>query len=62
MGKVLFLEGELGVGKTEIAKLLTHHFQTDLIRLQCYEGLDINQMELRRLKGEVNRCSTLHIS
>ncbi|MCL4267824.1 MAG: MoxR family ATPase [Anaerolineae bacterium] len=38
----LFLEGEPGVGKTEIAKTLAELLQTDLIRLQCYEGLDIN--------------------
>lgn len=38
----LFLEGEPGVGKTEIAKTLADLLQTDLIRLQCYEGLDIN--------------------
>lgn len=43
MGKALFLEGEPGVGKTEIAKVLSQLFETDLIRLQCYEGLDINQ-------------------
>ncbi len=39
----LFLEGEPGVGKTEIAKVLAHALQTRLIRLQCYEGLDVNQ-------------------
>ena len=39
----LFLEGEAGVGKTEIAKVLTEILDTDLIRLQCYEGLDVNQ-------------------
>ena len=39
----LFLEGEAGVGKTEIAKTLAHVLGRDLIRLQCYEGLDINQ-------------------
>jgi MoxR-like ATPase len=38
----LFLEGEPGVGKTEIAKTLADLLQTDLIRLQCYEGLDVN--------------------
>ena len=38
----LFLEGEAGVGKTEVAKVLALALQTDLIRLQCYEGLDIN--------------------
>ena len=39
----LFLEGEAGVGKTEIAKVLTAVLDTELIRLQCYEGLDVNQ-------------------
>ena len=43
MGKPLFLEGEPGVGKTEIAKVLAQLFETELIRLQCYEGLDTNQ-------------------
>ncbi|MFW6069079.1 MAG: AAA family ATPase [Chloroflexota bacterium] len=38
----LFLEGEAGVGKTEVAKVLATLFNTELIRLQCYEGLDIN--------------------
>ena len=38
----LFLEGEAGVGKTEIARALARGLQTDLIRLQCYEGLDVN--------------------
>ncbi|RIK27205.1 MAG: ATPase [Chloroflexi bacterium] len=38
----LFLEGEAGVGKTEVAKVLAHLLDRPLIRLQCYEGLDIN--------------------
>ncbi len=42
LSKPLFLEGEAGVGKTEIAKVLSEMLQTPLIRLQCYEGLDIN--------------------
>src|SRR6185437_15102121 len=37
----LFLEGEAGVGKTEIAKVLSATLTRDLIRLQCYEGLDL---------------------
>ena len=41
-GKPLFLEGDAGVGKTEIAKVLAALLETDLIRMQCYEGLDIN--------------------
>ena len=43
MGKAIFFEGEPGVGKTEIAKVISQAFDTALIRLQCYEGLDINQ-------------------
>ena len=38
----LFLEGEPGVGKTEVAKVLANLLNTNLIRLQCYEGLDVN--------------------
>ncbi len=41
MGRPLFLEGEAGVGKTEIAKTLAAGLGRKLIRLQCYEGLDI---------------------
>jgi MoxR-like ATPase len=40
--KPLFLEGEAGVGKTEIAKVLSQILNTNLIRLQCYEGLDVS--------------------
>lgn len=40
MGRPLFLEGEPGVGKTEVAKVLVEITGGDLIRLQCYEGLD----------------------
>lgn len=43
MGKALLLEGEPGVGKTEVAKVLSAVFATPLIRLQCYEGIDIGQ-------------------
>ena len=42
MGKPLFLEGEAGVGKTEVAKVLSQALDTRLIRLQCYEGLDVH--------------------
>ena len=42
MGRPLFLEGEAGVGKTEIAKVLADVLGRRLIRLQCYEGLDVN--------------------
>src|ERR1043166_2112109 len=41
MGRPLFLEGEAGVGKTEIAKVLSLTLGRRLIRLQCYEGLDV---------------------
>jgi len=43
MQRPLFLEGEAGVGKTEIAKVVAQSLGRDLIRLQCYEGLDIAQ-------------------
>ncbi len=43
LGRPLFLEGEAGVGKTEVAKVLSRILETPLIRLQCYEGIDIYQ-------------------
>jgi len=43
LGRPLFLEGEAGVGKTEVAKVLANLIGDDLIRLQCYEGLDVGQ-------------------
>ena len=64
----LFLEGEAGVGKTEIARALAQGLNTDLIRLQCYEGLDIGhavyewnytrqmlEIRLMEAEGAVNR-------
>ncbi|MGA2959865.1 MAG: MoxR family ATPase [Thermodesulfobacteriota bacterium] len=42
LGKPILVEGEAGVGKTEIAKVLAQILATRLIRLQCYEGLDVN--------------------
>jgi len=42
MGMPIFLEGEPGVGKTEVAKVLASILDTKLIRLQCYEGLDVH--------------------
>ena len=42
LGKPILLEGEPGVGKTEVAKVLAAILQAELIRLQCYEGLDSN--------------------
>src|SRR5579862_1256795 len=43
MQRPLFLEGEAGVGKTEIAKVIAGSLGRELIRLQCYEGLDVAQ-------------------
>jgi len=42
LGRPIFLEGEPGVGKTEVAKVLASALDTKLIRMQCYEGLDIS--------------------
>ena len=66
----LFLEGEAGVGKTEVARALAAGLGTKLIRLQCYEGLDVNQavyewnhtrqiLEIRLMEaaGDVDRKS-----
>ncbi|MDP9372446.1 MAG: MoxR family ATPase [Chloroflexota bacterium] len=63
LGKPLLLEGEAGVGKTEVAKTMADLLDTELIRLQCYEGLDINHavyewnyakqmLEIRLLEAE----------
>lgn len=70
MGRPLFLEGEAGVGKTEIAKVLSRALGRSLIRLQCYEGLDIAsavyewnyqrqmvEIRLAEAAGEVDRRS-----
>lgn len=68
MGKAIFLEGEPGVGKTEIAKVLSSALQTSLIRLQCYEGLDITHavyewnyprqlLEIQARQGQRNTTS-----
>jgi MoxR-like ATPase len=43
LGRPLFLEGEAGVGKTELAKTIARWQGTELIRLQCYEGIDASQ-------------------
>src|SRR3954452_24823847 len=62
LGRPLLLEGEAGVGKTELAKVLATSLGTRLIRLQCYEGLDVNNavyewnyprqmLEIRRLEA-----------
>ena len=42
LGRPLLLEGEAGVGKTEVAKVLARLNNTDCVRLQCYEGLDVH--------------------
>ena len=42
LGKPVLLEGEAGVGKTEVAKVLAAALGRRLIRLQCYEGLDVS--------------------
>jgi len=74
LGRPLFLEGEAGVGKTEVAKVLAALAGEDLIRLQCYEGLDVNHalyewdyalqmMEIRLLeaRGEGERATAKDI-
>src|SRR5215813_9662185 len=43
MHRPVLLEGEVGVGKTEVAKVLAAVFGRNLIRLQCYEGIEVNQ-------------------
>src|ERR1700722_3072015 len=42
LGKPLLIEGHAGVGKTEVAKVLASLLETELIRLQCYDGLDVS--------------------
>jgi len=64
----LFLEGEAGVGKTEVAKIMANLLDTNLIRLQCYEGLDVHHavyewnytrqmMHIRLLEAQGERAS-----
>jgi MoxR-like ATPase len=70
LGRPLLLEGEAGVGKTELAKVLAASLGANLIRLQCYEGLDVNaavyewnyprqMLEIRLLeaRGEADRAT-----
>jgi MoxR-like ATPase len=72
LGKPLFLEGEAGVGKTEVAKVLAAVLDRPLIRLQCYEGLDVNtavyewnyarqmlQIRLLEATGHVDEASAI---
>lgn len=70
LGRPLLLEGEAGVGKTELAKVLAKSLGARLIRLQCYEGLDVNtavyewnyprqMLEIRLLeaRGEIEKAT-----
>ncbi len=70
LGRPLLLEGEAGVGKTELAKVLATSLGSRLIRLQCYEGLDVNtavyewnyprqMLEIRLLeaRGEIDKAT-----
>ena len=65
--KPLLIEGPAGVGKTEIAKVMARALDTDLIRLQCYEGLDANmalyewnyQRQLLHLKLDENKAQQI---
>jgi len=68
LGRPLFLEGEAGVGKTEVAKVIASLLDTELIRLQCYEGLDVHHavyewnytrqmMHIRLLEARGDRAS-----
>ena len=68
LGRPLFLEGDAGVGKTEIAKVLAAALDRPLIRLQCYEGLDVSsalyewnyaaqmiEIRMREASGDISR-------
>jgi len=70
LGRPLLLEGEAGVGKTELAKVLAATLDTRLIRLQCYEGLDVNtavyewnyprqmlEIRLMEARGEIDKAT-----
>jgi len=74
LGRPLLLEGEAGVGKTEVARTLAAVLEAELIRLQCYEGLDVNtavyewdyprqMLEIRLLeaRGEAKSAATRDI-
>src|ERR1700755_638439 len=73
MGRPLFLEGEAGVGKTEVAKVLARALGRSLVRLQCYEGLDtasavyewnyprqMIEIRLAEAQGSVDREALAH--
>ena len=73
MGRPMFLEGEAGVGKTELAKVLAKGLGKRLVRLQCYEGLDISsaayewnyprqmiEIRLAESSGSVDRDALAH--
>ncbi|MDH5674440.1 MAG: MoxR family ATPase [Myxococcales bacterium] len=64
MGKPLLLEGAAGVGKTEVAKVLAAALETTLIRIQCYEGLDVHhavyEWNYPRQLLELQRRGALH--
>jgi MoxR-like ATPase len=67
LGKPLLIEGHAGVGKTEVAKVLASFLGTELIRLQCYEGLDVSsavyewnyQKQLLAIKLEENSSESV---
>ena len=74
LGRPVLLEGEAGVGKTDVARTLAQSLGTDLIRLQCYEGIDVNtavyewdyarqMLEIRLLeaRGEARSAATRDI-
>jgi MoxR-like ATPase len=74
LGRPLLLEGEAGVGKTEVARVLAKVLETELIRLQCYEGIDVStavyewdyprqMLEIRLLeaRGEARSAATKDI-
>jgi MoxR-like ATPase len=74
LGRPLLLEGEAGVGKTEVARVLAKLLETELIRLQCYEGIDVStavyewdyprqMLEIRLLeaRGEARSAATKDI-